>query len=597
MANLHYEILTDPAQLQVSGTGKDEESPGTVHIVVSNPNAWFVTLYDLAVTVPYGTGRDHLTVDPDRIRARVSRSTLSPTVDLADSWDVTTGTYRLESPSGARLRRGEVIVIELTGFPVSSEEGLVLLSVAEESQGRGARNEHLVTLSLLKRAPKIPRNFRADKTLLGSTERVTLRWDGPDSLAYRIQGPDGLAQTVPQRSGPDWSWSPKPGEEPRRDATYVLIATPQSEHQPGYYLTTTVHLRNPGFESVTATNGLSAPWVKGIDHEGRIEFTDLGAKLLDKQQKYGTLAAQAATVETVTATTGVTTPWVEGTEHEGRIEFTEHGARILDDRQAPGSVTAAALDAETVSAALVRGRDGGAGWVRFPADGIAVGHGAGGDLGVVTADRVRVSGINTTWVGDIDGGKGWIEFPQSGVNIRKDGTQEWGTVAADKADLTGINTSWVQGRTTGDGWIEFPANGLNVFQGAGDRQWGTVAAGTADLNDVVTHRARVKERLSLEGGLTVDNVLETQDGPPRLIVHGRLDAQGEVLADRQVTVAGNLTTKGTLRVHGESLFRGKVNANGHLSVRNADAWIMHTNDGQISVQGDLRVHGAFRSDS
>lgn len=233
MANLHYEILTDPAQLQVSGTGKDEESPGTVHIVVSNPNAWFVTLYDLAVTVPYGTGRDHLTVDPDRIRARVSRSTLSPTVDLADSWDVTTGTYRLESPSGARLRRGEVIVIELTGFPVSSEEGLVLLSVAEESQGRGARNEHLVTLSLLKRAPKIPRNFRADKTLLGSTERVTLRWDGPDSLAYRIQGPDGLAQTVPQRSGPDWSWSPKPGEEPRRDATYVLIATPRASTSRG----------------------------------------------------------------------------------------------------------------------------------------------------------------------------------------------------------------------------------------------------------------------------------------------------------------------------------------------------------------------------
>ncbi|MFB0627512.1 hypothetical protein [Streptomyces sp. AB3(2024)] len=548
MANLHYEILTDPAQLQVSGTGKDEESPGTVHIVVSNPNAWFVTLYDLAVTVPYGSGRDHLTVEPDRIEARVTRSTLSPTVDLAEKWDSTTGTYRLESSSGARLRRGEVIVIELTGFPVSSEEGLVLLSVAEESQGRGARNEHLVTLSLLKRAPKIPRNFRAEKTLSSPAERGTLRWDGPDGLNYKIQGPDGPAQTVPQRSGPDWSWSPKPGEEPKRDATYILIATPQSEHQPGYYLTTTVHLRSPEFESVTATHGLSTPWVKG-------------------------------------------------TEHEGRIEFTEHGARILDDRQAPGTVTAAALDVDTVSAALVRGRDGGAGWVRFPADGITIGHGPDGDLGVVTADRVRVNGINTTWVGDVDGGKGWIEFPQSGVNIRKDGTQEWGTVAADKADLTGINTSWVQGRTTADGWIEFPANGLNVFQGAGDRQWGTVAAGTADLNDVVTHRARVKERLNLEGGLTVDDVLETQDGPPRLIVHGRLDAQGEVLADRQVTVAGDLTTKGMLRVHGESRFRGKVNANGHLSVRNADAWIMHTNDGQISVQGDLRVHGAFRSDS
>ncbi|MEU8928041.1 hypothetical protein AB0D10_45310 [Kitasatospora sp. NPDC048545] len=35
-----------------------------------------------------------------------------------------------------------------------------------------------------------------------------------------------------------------------------------------------------------------------------------------------------------------------------------------------------------------------------------------------------------------------------------------------------------------------------------------------------THRARVRERLTLQGGLTVDNVLETQDGPPRLLVHG-----------------------------------------------------------------------------
>ncbi|MFE5945832.1 hypothetical protein [Streptomyces sp. NPDC056480] len=68
-------------------------------------------------------------------------------------------------------------------------------------------------------------------------------------------------------------------------------------------------------------------------------------------------------------------------------------------------------------------------------------------------------------------------------------------------------------------------------------------------------------------------------------------------AARGVVVAGDLSTEGILRVHGESRFRGKVNADGHLSVRNEDAWIMHTDDGQISVQGDLRVHGAFRSDS
>ncbi|MEV8629237.1 hypothetical protein [Streptomyces sp. NPDC051079] len=596
MANLHYEILTDPGQLQVSGKGKDEESPGVVHIVVSNPSAWSVTLYELEVTVPFGSGKTHLTAHVDRIRARLGASTLSSSVGLSENWNGTTGTYRLEALSGVRLRKGEVIVIEIADFPVSSEEGLVLLSVAEDSHGRGPRSDHLVTLSLLKHAPRIPRNFRADSTLLGATEQVTLRWDGPEDLDYKIQGPVGSPQPVLQTSG-DWHWSPKQGEEPKRDATYILIATPKSPHQPGYYLTTTVHLRNPEFESVTATAGLSTPWVKGIEHEGRIEFTDLGAKVLDKQRAAGTVEVKAAVAETVLATAGVNAPWVKGTDHEGRIRFTDRGAEILDSGQASGTVTAATADVDSVRTALVRGRDGGAGWIRLPADGITVGHGDGGDLGVVTAERIRVTGVNTTWVGDVDGGKGWLEFPRSGVNVRKDGGQEWGTVAADKADLNGINTSWVQGRTTADGWIEFPTGGLNVFQGAGDRQWGTVAAGTADLNDMVTHRARVKERLHLEGGLTVDDVLETQDGPPRLIVHGRLDAEGEVLAARTVTVAGDLTTKGILRVFGESRFRGKVNANGHLSVRNGESWILHTNDGKVAIQGDLRVHGAFRSDS
>lgn len=204
-----------------------------------------------------------------------------------------------------------------------------------------------------------------------------------------------------------------------------------------------------------------------------------------------------------------------------------------------------------MTADRVRGRESDAGWIRFPFDGISVGRGGGNDLGTVTADKISVHGINTEWVGDRDSGKGWVEFPQSGVNVRKDGKQGWGTVAADKADL----------------------------------------------NDVATHRAQVKERLTLQGGLSVDNVLETQDGPPRLIVHGRLDAEGEVKADGTVTVTGDLTTLGMLRVHGESRLQGKVNAGAYLPVRNGGAWIMHTNDGKVAINGDLRVHGAFRSDS
>ncbi|MEV7779664.1 hypothetical protein [Kitasatospora sp. NPDC088351] len=181
-----------------------------------------------------------------------------------------------------------------------------------------------------------------------------------------------------------------------------------------------------------------------------------------------------------------------------------------------------------------------------------------------------------------------------------------------------------------NGETDFPPTGVNVFQGAGDRQRGTVTADKANLNDLVTDRAQVKERLTIQGGLTVGDVLETQDGPSRLVVHGRLDAEGELNAAGNVVAGGDLTVNGVLRpmrnlevggavvagdltvrdklttdherfkliVHGESLYLGKVNANRHLSVRNeGTGWIMHTNDGQVSIQGGLRVHGAFRSDS
>ncbi|MFD4240420.1 hypothetical protein ACFWP3_02200 [Streptomyces sp. NPDC058525] len=42
---------------------------------------------------------------------------------------------------------------------------------------------------------------------------------------------------------------------------------------------------------------------------------------------------------------------------------------------------------------------------------------------------------------------------------------------------------------------------------------------------------------------------------------------------------------------------GEVNANRQLSVRTDGAWIMHVNDDLVAIQGNLRVHGAFRSDS
>ncbi|WP_037671573.1 polymer-forming cytoskeletal protein [Streptomyces griseus] len=582
MASLSYEILTDPAPLQVSESESDEQSVGAVYIVISNPTTDWVPWHSIEVEVPCGNEDGHLTTDPKTIDARIERTyAVRFGDDPTSHWDDTAGVLAVSAGrNGGLFTPGDAMVLSLDGFPVSSKPGLVLLTVREISEGERDVREHPLTLSLLKQAPRVPRNFRPEVALVEAGENVVLLWDGPDTLKYEIQRPDGVKEPAERRLGSGWQWSPGADNTPKRDATYTLVATPRTGQQPGYFLTTTVQLRSPEFESVTATNGIH-------------------------------------------------TPWAEGTTHGGRITFSARGAEIHEPSGAPGVVTAAKAELDVVNTTWVRSRADGAGWIEFQPDGIKVGHGEGSDLGTVTADTVSANGVNTKWVGERDAGKGWIEFPLSGIDVRKDGTQEWGTVAADEADLNGVNTKWVQGRDSSAGWIEFPPDGVNVFQGAGSRQWGTVAAAEADLNDLVTRRARVKERLTVEGGLTVADVLETQAGPSRLVVHGRLDAEGDLNAAGNVVVGGDLTVNGDLRpmrnlevggaviagdltvrdklttdherfrliVHGESLYLGKVNANRLLSVRTEDAWIMHVNEDMVAIQGNLRVHGAFRSDS
>ncbi|WP_033039365.1 hypothetical protein [Streptomyces monomycini] len=295
---------------------------------------------------------------------------------------------------------------------------------------------------------------------------------------------------------------------------------------------------------------------------------------------------------------GVRTPWAEGTPAKGRVTFTRQGVDIADESGGPGTVT---------------------------------------------AGKVSATGVNTEWVQGRNTGDGWISFPQSGVHVYQDGKREWGTVDADRVDLNGVITKWVQGRGDSAGWIEFPSAGLNVFQGAGNRQWGTVAADKADLDNVVTGQALVKGRLDAEGDLhvggntvaggdltvngdlrpmrnldvggsvtasdlTARGKLTTDDAKFNLVVHGASQFAGLVNADGHLSVSdangwvmhvtdGLVRIQGDLRVHGESVFKGKVNANALLSVRDENDWIVHANDGQVSIQGDLRVHGALRSDS
>ncbi|MDT0267430.1 hypothetical protein RM844_14155 [Streptomyces sp. DSM 44915] len=473
---------------------------GAVYVLVSNTHHSKVECEYIDVEIPVGNDARSLTNDPQAIKPSVDPS--YPTKPREKPKLVLQGAtvFRAQLPGkNFEVPSHESLVLELAGIPVAGEEGLVRLKIHEKAGGGDSnrpirRDPFTETLGVVKQTPKIPRNFRPEKTSrvdADKEQKITLLWDGPSNLDYWLRDPEGnevpafAASTGPQVTQQPYRYAVP---APKRGTTYTLIAgtsTTGANPVGGYFLTTTVHARIPEFES------------------------------------------------------GTRTPWIEGTQEKGRVAFS--GA---------------------------------------------------------------------------------------GVEIRKN-INEWGTVAADQADVNGVHTKWVQGRDDAAGWIEFPAAGVNVFRGGGSRDWGTVAADKADLNDLAASRAQIQQRLTIRGGLTVAGVLETEDGPPRLLVHGRLDVDGGLNAAANVVAAGDVTVNGVLRptrdldvggaitaadltvrdklttqherftlvVHGESLYLGKVNANRHLSVRTGEAWIMHTNDDQISVQANLRVHGAFRSDS
>ncbi|KIF00638.1 hypothetical protein PL81_40055, partial [Streptomyces sp. RSD-27] len=282
MASLNYEILTDPAPLQVPQAG--EESRGTVHIVVSNPHFNDVIWHSVEIRVPVGEGDGDLTVDPKTIGVRVEQNTATrPGEDPSVVWDEGAGILTVTARPHTYFQEAGSMALVLDGFPVSARPGLVLLHVTERAASGVLVQKYPVTLSLLKQESRVPRNFRPEESLLAAGQDVLLRWDGPDSLVYQIQGPDGLLETVPPNPGQGgWQWSPQPGQEPKRDATYTLLATVPGSQRAGSYLTTTVHLRSPEFEGVTAAGGVRAPWVEGTAEQGRVTFTRGGAEVRDE---------------------------------------------------------------------------------------------------------------------------------------------------------------------------------------------------------------------------------------------------------------------------------------------------------------------------
>ncbi|MFB7620303.1 hypothetical protein [Kitasatospora sp. NPDC056181] len=532
---LKYEIITDPTWLQASLPG--EPSRATVYIIVSNSHQSAVEWDYIDVELPFLSFSSPLTDDPAAVTTSIERTKQRPIDDqLEFGWDNGRLLFRAQfdqaQPHAARypfLKSGEALVLKLENIPVAGEAGLSLLEIHEKAGG-GDRNEPMrlqpftTTLGLVKQTPNVPRNFRAEKSLLDGdrNEPLVLKWDGPNTLDYRILDATGAeVRHEPAAQGgaaahQEYSWSTT---APKRGATYTLVAkSPDGGDQRGYFLTTTVHALVPEFG-----DGTRSPWIEGTQYKGRAVFTPDGLAVRDAKHDLGRVTADKADVDRVI------TRLVQGRSNDdGWITFPDRGVNVYHGpTNVPGVVTAARADVDGVNTKWAGSRDAGAGWIEFTSLGAGLHKDGTQELGTLTADRADVNGVDTKWVGDRDGGGGWLEFPRSGIDVRKDGGQEWGTVAADRADLNGINTKWVQGRATTDGWIEFPASGVRVLRDGG-HDLGTVTADKADLNELHTGEARVSGEARVTGHLTVGGGMKlSHDGermfftmPDRIMFQG-----------------------------------------------------------------------------
>ncbi|GAA2707554.1 MULTISPECIES: hypothetical protein [Streptomyces] len=301
MSVLDYAVFTDPALLQVSQPGAP--SVVSMYITVSNSHHTEVQWDFISVDLPDGKGADALTEVADDIRARVEIDYAVQPGEEAPEFGFISSRhiFRAAAPSLRRLTlpEGGSFTLILENIPVSGEKGLARLKILEKASVPGGLTPNLrqVVFGLPKSTPATPRNFRPDKSLVDADagEQVTLWWDGPDNLDYWIQYPGGQKVLARQKSpGPSvtqtsYAWSVSP--TPKRDTTYTLVAgTTDSAGQPeqGYFLTTTVHVRVPEFES-----GMRTPWVEGTGNNSRVAFSPAGVDITSGSGR-GTVTAATA---------------------------------------------------------------------------------------------------------------------------------------------------------------------------------------------------------------------------------------------------------------------------------------------------------------
>ena len=291
-----------------------------------------------------------------------------------------------------------------------------------------------------------PHDFRPDNTMVDAGTNVTLSWEGSDDFDYKILFPGG------RKRGQDIGSRPVLLVPAAADAPNGPPPTPSSPAPAARparaLLTTTVQVRNPILETLTAINGIDTPWVQGAS-KGDEAFTfSQGAMHVRHEfgsQEGGALYAGEATVSGVATgeviadritVNRVNTERVQGKANTGSLTFTADGVEVSNNSGGQGAVLADRIAVNRVNTERVQGKSTGDGWITFPYGGIQVACGAYYDtprLGYVFAQTIC---LNQSFSGEEE--NRWIDLSDGGeVSVKHrgtDGMTSYGSLKVSRVD-------------------------------------------------------------------------------------------------------------------------------------------------------------------
>ncbi len=452
---LTYTLITDPAPLEASAAGRP--STGTVYLVITNTGQAAAYWSTIEVEVPVGNGAGHLTPNINKIKPKGEYGTRSGTRSSVNVQPQGSNAFQATAPGGRTpFGPGDHMVLTLENVTVAPKPGLAVLQVTENASRTksGRLSNSFAAVALVKTAPKelpAPHSFLADNAVVDAGTKVTLSWEGSDDFTYEILFPGGRKPVSKVKHtgahGP-YSLVLDAADAPKRDTTYTLIASSGTQR---HTLTTTVQVRNPILETLTAINGVTTPWVQGVTKgDGAFTFSQ-GAMHVRREfasQEGGALYAGEATVD------GVATGYVKGRNSgEGDITFTQGGVKVWRAREsndpgtlhageatvsgvATGMVSADRITANRVNTDRVQGKGVRDGWITFPYGGIQVSCGAYYDtprLGYVFAQTIC---LNQSFSGEEE--NRWIDLSDGReVSVKhrgKDGTTTYGSLRVSRVD-------------------------------------------------------------------------------------------------------------------------------------------------------------------